>query len=238
MHAVGSIAPHGELGLRVIRGDQLVPRFNEWPSNTEPGVIREHGMPRKGLPDEVNEWRTRNLRNLMRGLWRVKAAKALHIATNYGALFLTVKRGDGTVVPYGLASLRVVTTVGVGFIVDAFQNIVEVETMKYHGYGTGATAESAADTALVTELTTQYVSNSVRPTGTTTEGASANIYRTVATLSPDSGGTIAVTEHGIFSDPAVGSGVLLDRSLFSAVNLVATADSLQTTYELTFPSGS
>jgi hypothetical protein len=235
-NAVGNIAPTGDLGLRLIRNAQLVPPpIIEWPSNTDKGAVLAHGFPHRGLSDEVNAWRTRNLRNLWRGLWRIKTAKALDLPTIHGALYLTKIRGDGEVIPYGLASLRLVTTVGVGYIVDAFQNTVEVENMKFHGYGTGGTAESAGDTALVTELTTQYVSDSTRPTGTTTEGASANIYRTVATLSPDSGGTIAITEHGVFS--ASSAGVLLDRSLFSAVNLVAGADSLQTTYELTFPSG-
>ncbi len=60
------------------------------------------------------------------------------------------------------------------------------------------------------------------------------IYRTVV---PDSGGTIAVTEHGVFS--ASSSGVLLDRTKFSAVSLDSTAgDSLQATYELRFTAGS
>jgi len=154
----------------------------------------------------------------------------------YGALYLRVFRADGCVDDLGLASLRVVTDTGVGYIVDAFQNSVELENMKYHGFGTGTGNEAAGDTALGTELTTQYATDSTRPTGTTTEGATANIYRTVATLSPDSGGTLAITEHGVFSANA--AGVLLDRSKFSAVNLVAGADSLQATYDLTFTSGS
>lgn len=142
----------------------------------------------------------------------------------------------GAVTDFGLLSARVVTDAGVAYIVDAWQNIVELENMKYHGFGTGTTAEAAGQTALVTELTTEYVSDNTRPTGTTTEGATGNIYRTVATLSPDSGGTLAITEHGVFS--ATSAGTLLDRSKFSAINLVAGSDSLQTTYELTLTSGS
>lgn len=146
-----------------------------------------------------------------------------------------VRYFGGEVVSYGLLSTRLVTDNGVGFIVDAFQNLTELENMKYHGYGTGTTAEAQADSALVTELTTQYATDNTRPTGTTTEGASGNIYRTVATLSPDSGGTIAITEQGVFS--ASSAGTLLDRSKFSAINLVAGSDSLQTTYELTVSAG-
>ena len=140
----------------------------------------------------------------------------------------------GEVTDYGVLSRRLVTDNGVGYVVDAFQNLVELENMKFHGYGTGTTAEAQTDTALVTELTTEYVTNSTRPTGSQTE-TSANIYRTVGTLSPDSGGTLAITEHGIFS--ASSAGVLLDRSKFSAINLVANADSLQTTYDFTVTAG-
>jgi shikimate 5-dehydrogenase len=111
---------------------------------------------------------------------------------------------------------------------------VTISTFNFHGYGTGGAAEAVGNTTLTTELTTEYVVNSTRPTGS--QGASTNTYTTVGTLSPDSGGTIAITEHGIFS--ASSAGTLLDRSLFSAVNLVASADSLQTTYILTLPAGS
>jgi hypothetical protein len=158
------------------------------------------------------------------------------LAHNFPVAYLPALFG-GYVTNYGLLSAQLVTNNGVGFIVDAFQNLVELENMKYHGFGTGTGAEAQGDTALGTELTTEYVTNNTRPTGTTTEGASANIYRTVATLSPDSGGTIAITEHGVFDQAANSGGVLLDRSKFSAINLVAGADSLQTTYELTLTAG-
>jgi hypothetical protein len=137
---------------------------------------------------------------------------------------------------HGLVSARVVTTAGVGFIVDAFQNSTEIENMKFHGIGTGTTAEAVGDTALVTELTTQYNPDNTRATGTTTEAA-ANIYQTVATNTLDSG-TPAVTEHGVLSQAATGGGVLLDRSVFSAINLNGTnGDGLQSDYRLTLTAG-
>lgn len=132
---------------------------------------------------------------------------------------------------YGIVSRRVITDAGVNFIVDAFQNLVELEIQKYHGLGTGTTAESAAQTALVTELTTQYATDNTRPAGTQTEGA-ANVYVTAGTNTLD--GTAAVTEHGIFS--ASSAGTLLDRSVFSAINLVS-GDTLITTYSCTLASG-
>jgi hypothetical protein len=141
---------------------------------------------------------------------------------------------DGKRTNYGTVSRKVVTDAGVAFIVDAFQGSVELENMKYHGLGTGTTAEAASQTALVTELTTQYNPNNTRATGSTTEGASANIYRTVGTNTVD--GAAAVTEHGVFDQASNAGGVMLDRSVFSAVNL-ASGDSLQSTYELTCTSG-
>lgn len=138
---------------------------------------------------------------------------------------------------YGLVSRKEVTDAGVGFIVDAFQNSVELETMEFHGIGTGTTAADQTDTDIETELTTEYVSNNTRATGTNAEGASANIYQTVATNTLDSG-TPAITEHGVLSNATVGSGVLFDRHVFSAINLDGTSgDSLQSTYEATFSAG-
>lgn len=161
--------------------------------------------------------------------------RASRIVVMQSSLSLVRIDRAGRMLDFGIVGEKVVTDVGVGYIVDAFQNSVELENMKYHGFGTGGAAEAVGNTALTTELTTQYAVDSTRPTGTTTENA-ANIYETVATLSPDSGGTIAITEHGVFS--AASAGVLLDRTLFSAVNLVASSDSLQSTYRLTFTSGS
>jgi hypothetical protein len=124
----------------------------------------------------------------------------------------------------------------VQFIVDAFQNLTELENMKYHAVGTSTSAEAAAQTALGTELTTQYSTSNTRPTGTLGEkSGDAKTYETTATVTVSSG--VAITEHGIFSAATSGTGVLLDRSQFAAVNL-ATGESLQATYQLTFPSGS
>lgn len=223
-----TLAPAGTLGLRVHR---------EPPARDLSLVeILRYGLPHPGCNREVFCWRLRNLRNLLRGLRQVALARLLRIPCHYGRLFLVLRRADGTTVEYGLASLRVVTDNGVAYIVDAFQNLVELENMKYHGFGTGTNAEAASDTALQTELTTEYATDNTRPTGTTTEGATGNVYRTVATLDPDS--AVAITEHGIFSQAATGGGVLLDRSKFSAVNLGASGDTLQATYDLTLTSGS
>jgi hypothetical protein len=218
------LTPSATRGFRVIRGDDT--------SKYRLSKALRWAMP-VDASNEVKAYRVRNFINIWRGLWKITIAWLFNIPTFYGAVYAVVRKANGDLVDYGLVSLRVVTDVGVGYIVDAFQNIVEPENQKFHGFGTGGTAEAASQTALVTELTTQYATDNTRPTGSTTEGASANIYRTVGTLSPDA--TVAITEHGIFS--ASSAGVMLDRSLFSVINL-ASGDSLQITYDLTLPSGS
>ena len=233
----GAVAPSGSLLLDVRRGpEQLLDNGTEWPDTLSLRSILRHGAPQRGLPAEVNAWRRSNARNLQRRLRHVLAAKSLGIPSFYGALFLEKRNGaDGSILPFGLASVAVVTTAGVNFIVDAFQNLVELENMKYHGFGTGGSAEAVGNTALTTELTTQYVSDNTRPTGSQTENG-ANVYRTVATLDPDA--DVAITEHGIFDQAANSGGTLLDRSLFSAINLTgATGDTLQATYDFTVTSG-
>ena len=183
-------------------------------------------------------WRLANLRHLARawpGLLAARLANWFGVTTLESALYLRKHCADGSIVDYGCVSRRVVTDVGVGYIVDAFQNAVELENMKYHGFGLTNTAEAAAQTALAGEITASYYAGDVRPTGTTIEGASANIYKTVATFTPDSGGTLAIVEHGIFSANAV--GVLLDRSIFAVVNITSPSESIESTYQLTFTAG-
>ena len=133
----------------------------------------------------------------------------------------------------GVTSRKVITDAGVAFLVDAWQNSTEMENMKYHGIGTGSTAEAASQTALVTESTTALNPDSTRATGTTTE-TSANVFRSVGTNTVDN--TVSVAEHGIFSQAATGGGTLWDRSLTGTQSL-SSGDSLQTTYDCTVSSG-
>lgn len=245
MNHGGVSAPSGGLGVQVIRAsgereirdqfDRLV-SASVWPAK-ELNVreIAHYGLPRKGLDPRVNDWRTRNARHLFRGVRRVLTARALSLATFYGSLYITHIHADGEVLELGLASMRVVTTAGVNYLVDCLQGTVEPELLKFHGVGTTNTAESAADTALAAESTTALNPDNTRATGSLTEGASANIFRTVGTLTADA--SIAAVEHGIFTQAATGGGTLLDRSVFSTVNL-ASADSIQFTYDLTLPAGS
>lgn len=159
-------------------------------------------------------------------------------------LHLTVFRGNQSMLnyndrkarveDYGWAGWKLITTAGVNYLVDAWQNSVELESFKYHGIGTGSTAENIADTALVTELTTEYNPDSTRATGSLTEGASANIFRTVGTNTLDGTPGAALREHGVFS--AASAGTLWDRTVYAAITL-SSGDSLQSTYDMTATAG-
>lgn len=139
-------------------------------------------------------------------------------------------------IDYGVLSYRVVTDAGVAFIVDDWDNNgQDLTTLNFHGCGTGAAAEAVGDTALGTESTTALNPNSTRATGTRSQPA-ANQYRSVGTNTFDA--DAAITEHGLFSQAATGGGVLWDRSVFAAINVVgATGDSIQFTYTATLSSG-
>lgn len=174
----------------------------------------------------MNMWLEFCLR--MRVLWAaLKGASGFGgDITPVGRLYATVIRADGTREELGLISTKVVTTAGVNYMADVMQGTATAQNMRYHGSGTGAAAEAVGDTTLGVEVES-------RATGSLTEGASANIFRTVGTVAYT--GTRAITEHGIFS--ASSGGTLLDRSVFSAINVVS-GDSIQFTYDLTFPAGS
>lgn len=250
----GHAAATGQVSLTVIRGGRRVPAP---PPETTWAWLRRalhSGLPTSDLlPPEyhlqgnralvtayrrdVNRFRIRNMKYLLRGMRKVLLARGLGVATFYGSLELEAILKIGTLdqrrYALGLVSLRVVTNNGVGFIVDAFQNLTELENMKFHGLGTGSTAEDATDAALVTELTTQYTGN-VRATGNLAEGASANIFHTEATNTLDETPGAALREHGVFS--ASSSGVLLDRSVYGALTL-SSGDGLLSKYELTHAAG-
>lgn len=146
----------------------------------------------------------------------------------HGRLYGKVIRGDGTTLDLGCVGVRLIVTAGRNFLAGCFDGTNEPEVLKYHGYGTGTTSPASNNTALETELTTQYAVNSTRPTGT--QSVSSAVYTTVGTLTPDA--SVACTEWGLLSQAATGGGTLFDRQTFSVVNL-ASGDSFVTTYALT-----
>lgn len=122
------------------------------------------------------------------------------------------------------------------FCEDIVDNLIaEVSAFgdyKYHHSGTGVGAEDATDTALGTpEL-------DARTTGTQVEDSS-KVYKSIATETFD--GAAAITEHGLFNTagaggPPVTGGILMDRTVFAAINVVAT-NQIEWTFTISFTSG-
>ena len=159
------------------------------------------------------------------------------IPTMTAQLSIRVRRAGGEWVDYGVVCYRVVTNAAVAYMVDDLDSAAgsaDISNWQYHGCGTGTTAENVTDTSLETESTTALNPDSTRATGTGSQ-PSANIYQSVGTLTFDAGA--AITEHGVLTQAATGGGTLLDRSVFSAIN-VSSGDSIQFTYQLTLTAGS
>ena len=128
---------------------------------------------------------------------------------------------------YGVVSRRVVTTAWVNFLVDQLQTeSSEFGDLKFHDSGVGTTAAAIGDTDIET------TDGESRVTGTQVEGASANIYKSVGTITYTT--TKAITEHGIFTQSS--GGTLGDRHVFSAINVVNT-DQIEFSYEMTYAAG-
>jgi hypothetical protein len=196
------------------------------------------GLPCRGLDPRVFWWRVRNIPNLLAGCIPILVAKLMDQRHGYGVCHLRKICQDGTVLDYGVASHRLITTAGVNKIVAGL-NATDTATFsvfKFHAFGTGAVAPAITDTALGTEFTTQYNPDNTRPTGSQTTGGSSNVYRTVGTFTPDA--SASPTEMGLMSQAATGGGTLLDRFTFTAIPLNGTGDALQTTVDITFPAGS
>ena len=144
-----------------------------------------------------------------------------HPVTTYPELWKEVKGGRRVV------KNRVVTDAYANLLVDDLQaSVAGHSTFKYHDSGTGTGAEAAADTGLGTPTA------EARDTGTQVEGATANVYKSVATHTYAA--TFAITEHGLFN--AATAGTLMDRSVFAAINVVS-GNQIQWTYELSVSSG-
>lgn len=226
-----------------LRGDlsvRAIPTMRRSPITSVDDALRASD-PRQALSIAAAAFRFRNRRSasFKRSIDAVaefeELSKTDRTLSMLGSLFLSRVRANGKVDDLGLAGCRVITNAGAGFFVDAMQGLVDVGQMRFHGVGTGTAAEAASNTALTTELTTQYASSNSRPQGTATEASgSANVFESSATITVSA--AVSLTEHGIFNRAAVGGGVLLDRSVFPSVSLAAS-ESLQATYQLTFTAG-
>jgi hypothetical protein len=204
------------------------------------GSSGELGARKIGARRASRTWR---LKNACR--WNyLKGVIAFHLIMRFaawwgllvscGQLAIRVKKADGEWIDYGVVGYRVITTAGVTFLRDDWNNNAQdFTTLNFHGCGTGATAEATGDTALVTESTTALNPDSTRATGTRSTPSSTS-WASVGTATFDA--TAAITEHGLFSQAATGGGTLWDRTVFSAIN-VGSGDSIQFTYTNTHTAG-
>lgn len=226
----GTIGPRGTLALKAYRA----PRMLDERGNPLWLKLLAGALPHFGLPTVVNAWR---LRQAPRALWsfaRVALQRLVGFRPSIGALYLRVRQADGTILDYGVAGLDIVTDAGATWIVDNLRNAVAtIANMKFHGIGTGTTAAAVGDTALQTEITTAYNPDNTRATGSQTNNG-AKVYHTVGTNTVDA--SVAATEWGLFTQAATGGGTMLDRIVFTVVNL-ANGDSLQSTFDFTVNSG-
>lgn len=153
----------------------------------------------------------------------LKITKAPNILEAFGFLSAKQFRNGKLFKDHGLISCQLVTTAFADYIVDSLQNSTTspMDDFKFHASGTDNTAEANTQTALGVEVET-------RQTGTQIEGASTNIFKSVATVTYTA--TRSIVEHGLFS--AASAGTMMDRSVFTAVPVVNT-DTIEFTYQLT-----
>jgi len=155
-------------------------------------------------------------------------ARTMGVCSVTGTLSARVFRKNGDVEDRGVIGVYAVTGAFVAELVDALQSggVAAFDDYKYHDSGTDNTAEAAGDTVLVTPC------GDARTVGTQIEGATANIYKSVATHTYSD--TFTITEHGLFN--ASSGGTLMDRSVFSGIT-ISNGDKIEYTYELEVVSG-
>ena len=193
----------------------------------------------------IRQWRWRNFWQYRWREWPTELVIAAHRLARWvfgekvpplliSELRCKLIRWDGEELDLGVVGRHLIVTAGKNYLASCMDNTAEPESLKFHGYGIGTTAAAAGDTLLQSELTTEYATDNTRPTGS--QSHLNNTYTTIATVSPDtaSSATIAVTEWGLFTVATAATITMLDHQVFSAINLVPAADSLQTTYVLTF----
>ncbi len=157
----------------------------------------------------------------------------LHIST-YAELYVRHYHADerdpftgemGWMENVGLVSRGKVTTEFRDFEVDQLQAETSAYgDFKFHRPGTSAQAESNSDTGLIADA-------GLEATGTQAEGSSADIYKSVATVTADA--TETWQEHSIANATGAGGGELMDRSLISPTVSVVSSDTVEFTYEIT-----
>lgn len=136
-----------------------------------------------------------------------------------GSLILVNKKADGTVEVRRKDNL--ILNAGFDFIADAIGNPNREAVMSYIAVGSGTTAVSASQTALVTEL--------LRKTATYAHTAGTKMFTLSATFGVGEA-TGAITEAGVCN--ASSGGTFLDRVTFDVINK-GSDDEVTVTFQFT-----
>jgi len=161
-------------------------------------------------------------------IWEaLKATRPIAAVEVFGFLYAKVFNKDGTLrKDMGLVGVKEVTTAFAEHLVDVMCSSGEnLNEYTFHRMGSGSTAETDTETALVTSECTCL-------SGAGTHGATSNIYQCVCTLTATT--TFGCREHALFD--TVTSGHMLDRSLVTNIAL-ETDDEVEWTYALTVNAG-
>jgi hypothetical protein len=127
---------------------------------------------------------------------------------------------------------NLITNTGMAGVASRINGHGSEAAFTYIAIGTGATAAAAADSALQAETTTNGGARAAGTVGRETTAQTndtANLVKTFAIT-----GSLAITESGVLNAASV--GILLNRQVFSAVNLVNT-DNFQVTHKFQVAQG-
>ena len=124
-----------------------------------------------------------------------------YVPEMWGLLSLRVIRANGDIDDLGVVCTKKVVVAFRDYIVDSLQDSTTnpMDAFTWHASGTDNTAEDNTQTALIAEVES-------RVDGTGIEGAAADIYKTVATVTYTA--TRSIVEHGVLSASSAGTLML------------------------------
>jgi hypothetical protein len=106
--------------------------------------------------------------------------------------------------------------------------------IRYHGIGKGTSPESPTDIDLLLPLSAELSTPGQRALGTLNGISGTNLFRSLATTTLSFPSVIS--EIGAFTAQPIGSGILIDRGVFTPIGVNAGVD-LISEFLLLFPSG-
>ena len=121
---------------------------------------------------------------------------------------------------------NLITNTGFAGVASRINGAGSEAAFTYIAVGTGTTAANVSDTTLETETAASGLSRAAGTASRVTTDVTNDTAQLLKTFTVT--GTVAVTESGVLN--AAAAGVLLNRQVFSAVNVI-NGDSLQVTHK-------